>query len=113
MCELLAFKGELENEITNLQKAMSSHEEESSISQISRLLGQVTKLEYHLKTKEEECQDLRNKLDSLKAPSENDAHITSEENYPQKESGELTLESKFDIGVQVSIYLSIVYQYCF
>lgn len=69
LSELLMFKGELETEIKSLQKAMNSQEEESSISQISRLLGQVTKLEYQLKDKEEECKKLMTELSTCQTKS--------------------------------------------
>ena len=66
MAELLTFKGELEMEIKNLQRAMISQEGENSISQISRLLGQVTKLEYQLQVKESECESLKTEVEGLK-----------------------------------------------
>ena len=107
MCELLAFRGELENEILSLQKAMNSHEEESSISQVSKLLGQVTKLEYQLKAKEEECQELRNKTDCLSAQLENYTQIAAQNRSTHKEDGNLVAESAIDVGIQVWIYLYI------
>jgi len=103
MCELLAFRGELENEILNLQKAMNSHEEESSISQVSRLLGQVTKLEYQLKTKEEESQELRNKTDCLLAQLENYNQIAAQNNSSHSENGNLVAESTIDVGIQTCV----------
>ncbi len=66
MTELLTFKGELEMEIKNLQQAMTSPDGENSISQISRLLGQVTKLEYQLQEKEAECESLKTDIEGFK-----------------------------------------------
>ncbi len=65
MFQLLAFKGEVEMEIKNIQKVMTSQEDESQITQISRLVGQVAKLEHQLTSKDEECSCLRSELDSL------------------------------------------------
>ena len=101
MTELLAFKGELETEIKGLQKAMSSHEDESSISQVSRLLGQVTKLEYQLKTKEDECKVLITEVNSLKSQIESDSQSTEKDDDLPNGSKGIVQDSKIDFGLQV------------
>ena len=66
MIELLSFKGEVEMEIQNIQQAMKSQEDESQMTQISRLLGQLSKLEYQLLSKDEECKSLKAEIVILK-----------------------------------------------
>ena len=100
MAELLTFKGELETEIRQLQRAMNGNDEESSISQISRLLGQVTKLEYEQKEKDEQYQALKRELDSLKMQLAA-AEKTGGKDVPFSNKNDLAKESKLDFETQV------------
>ncbi|XP_065071969.1 uncharacterized protein LOC135696495 [Rhopilema esculentum] len=94
LSELVSFKEDLEMEIKNLQKAMRNKEEDTSISQVARLLGQVTKLEYQLKAKEEECVSLKSEIDAFKVLSSDEKSKDQllQNSFTEVESKEISLE---------------------
>ena len=76
---------------------MSSCEGESHISQISRLLGQVAKLEYELQTKEKECVSLIEEVKHLRS----NLHQRKEETSNQHVKGGHEKAEQSDFCTQV------------
>eukprot|EP00794_Sanderia_malayensis_P005551 gene5551-6236_t len=74
---LMAFKNEVELEIKSIQQVMKREEGESQITQISRLLGQVSKLEHDNSSKEEEIVALKSDLQILRKQLEEQSLVSS------------------------------------